>query len=184
MSGTNIAAAMWCSSIGPPRFITTLFILTFAPHCGVREADIVKYNLIYLGFTKVLSWDNYWKGIIFITVLDLMGLPNFYQTCLNQSASILAKDKVHNHDEILHENNFWKWFNADKETLFLSHQARSGLVKIRAIWKNVSNTWKSGKFIFNRLNNKCNLIAEYGKIKAAIPKRIEHVYSLASKLQK
>ena len=59
------------------------------------------------------------------------GLPTFCQTCLNQRASLFAKENVHNHDGIPHQNIFGSdLILINKEPLFVGHWARSGLLKI------------------------------------------------------
>ena len=97
-------------------------------------------------------------------------LPNFYKTCLNAWASLLAKKSVSNEMEVLDQNIFGNLNITCKnqQSIFFKHWTQSKIIKIKDLWNSQTQAWKNGNEIFNALINKRNWIAEYRKIRMCI----------------
>ena len=57
----------------------------------------------------------------------------------------------------------------------MKHWAKSGIKNVRDIWDVENGCWKNRQFIFNTLTTKRNYLAEYEKIKSAIPVAWKHL---------
>ena len=96
-------------------------------------------------------------------------LPDFYQTCIEAWQSNMRKKNITCKNDILEQNLFGNHaISKQNKSLFFANWIESNFCKIRDIWDQVSNNWKSGEKIYNQLANKRNWMAEYNKIKNCI----------------
>ena len=108
--------------------------------------------------------------------LNLDKIPHFYKICLEAWSEMLSKVHAGSKDDILNANLMGNCKILCKNTpLFLCHWTKSKIKRVKDIWNDDTNSWKSGQEIFNQLYKRTNWIAEYEKIKKAIPNEWKNV---------
>ena len=99
-------------------------------------------------------------------------MPKFYKEITNVWAETLNKNGINNKEQILDQ-----YICGNKNILFknaplLYHNwSKSQLQQVRDIWDGENNKWVNGIYIFNKLKNKTNWMAEFEKIKKAFPRK-------------
>ena len=83
--------------------------------------------------------------------------------------------KPHSKNEILQQNLFGNaLFQFQKKPLFIQSFLKCDLVKLIDIWDNDENNFKKDTYIYEKLKDKRNCIAEFAKIKKSIPNELKN----------
>ena len=142
----------------------------------IHFSDLTNWNAI--GKCLIKSFDmryqteNFLLKCSSLKSLNIKKLPEFYQQCINAWTRMIVKTDIKEKPDILNSYLYGNTnITINKNPLFYSHWACSGIKVVNDLWDENTNSWKTGQQIFNQLIQKRNCMVEYETLKRAIPQQ-------------
>ena len=142
----------------------------------IRFSETSRWNMLGKGYLRLLD-NKFGRDFFILSCSSLTGLnsdklPPFYKECLLSWINLKKKRIITTKQDVLDENLFGNHslIHNDKPVLF-QHWSKAGLQKINDIWDEKQNSWITSQELLQKLNIQRNWMAEYYRLKQAIPKK-------------